>query len=84
MIVTFQPESHVASCKTLGGAQQLVKFLTDKFTGNPQITEHIVFRSIIETSGKVSVHSSIPVNETGRQMFKMALLEFKAQLGLAA
>ncbi len=84
MTIPFQPESHVASCKTLDGAQRLVKFLTDKFTDNPAILQRIVFRSIIETSGKVSVHSSIPVNETGRQMFKSALIEFKAQLGLAA
>jgi hypothetical protein len=80
MVITFQPESHVASCKTLSGAQRLVSFLTEKLTGNPQIVENITFRSIIETSGKVSVHASIRVNETGRDMFKEAVVDFKAQL----
>ncbi len=84
MIFSFQPEYHVASCKTLGGAQQFVKFLTDKFTNNPAIDRRIIFHSIIETSGKVSVHSNSPVDVIGRDTFKSALVEFKAQLGLTA
>ncbi len=84
MVITFQPESHVASCKSLSGAQKLVSFLTERFTGNPQIVENITFCSIIETSGKVSVHASIRVNETGRNMFKEAVVEFKAQFVPAA
>jgi hypothetical protein len=78
-MVTFQPESHVAGCRTLDGAQQLVTFLTEKFTGNPNIREKISFYSVIETSGKVSVHSNIAINETGHSLFKAAIAEFKAQ-----
>ena len=51
-MVIFRPESRVAYCKTLAGAQQLVNFLTERFTGNPQFVGSIRFRSIIETSGE--------------------------------
>lgn len=80
MVVVFQPESHVASCKTLDGAQQLVRFFTKRFTDNPKYSEEIRFRSIIETDGRVSVHSDIPVNQTGHLLFKQAIAEFKAQV----
>jgi hypothetical protein len=55
-----------------------VNFLTERFIGNPGFRRNITFRSIIETTGKVSVHANIPVNETGHQLLKEAIAEFKA------
>lgn len=83
-MVTFKPAARVGGCKTLDGAQKLVTFLTEKFTGNPRFTENVSFRSIIETSGKVSVYANIQVNETGHQLFREAIAEFKAQFTSAA
>jgi hypothetical protein len=83
-MVTFKPASRVVGCKTLHGAQKLATFLTEKFTGNPRFTQNIFFRSIIETSNKVSVHASIQINEAGHQLFKEAIAEFKAQFTSAA
>jgi len=83
-MITFQPESHVAFCKTLGGAQEFASFLKTKFTGNPQIVQNITFLPFIESNGKVSVHANIPVNQVGHELFREAIAEFKTQWARAA
>ncbi len=77
-MIYFQPESRVASCKTLDGALQLCRFLKEWFANDPQYGGSITFRAIIETSGKINVHASYPVNEEGLALFQQAIAEFKA------
>jgi hypothetical protein len=76
-MVYFQPESHVASCRSLDGALLLSRFMQERFANNRICVKPMTFRTVIETDGKVSVHSSYPVNEIGRAVFRQAIVEFK-------
>jgi hypothetical protein len=75
----FEPQTRIVGCKSLDGAQKLAQLLTERFTGDPQIREHITFHSIIETDAKVSVHAGFPVNDAGRLLLREAVEEFRTR-----
>lgn len=83
-MIYFQQESHVASCKSIDGALKLADFMQKRFTNNPKYVESIKFRAVIETDGKINVHSCYPVNEIGRKEFKIAIADFLAEHSMAA
>jgi len=84
-MVYFQPESHVASCKTLDGAMRLSRFMQGEFSNNSLCRRPIEFCAVIETTERVSVHSSYPVNEVGKSAFKKLIADFKlANISAAA
>jgi hypothetical protein len=76
-MIYFQPASLVASCKTLDGALQLCRFMKQWVTKSALCGPALTFRAMIETDGKVSVHSSSPVDEAVMSVFKQAIAEFK-------
>jgi hypothetical protein len=84
-VIYFQPESHVAFCRTREGALKLCRFLNEWVADDPQYGRSLTFRSISETSGKVSVHSNYPLDDEGMSLFKEATAAFKtAYLATAA
>jgi hypothetical protein len=76
-MVYFMPESHVDSFDTLDEAIQLCRFMNDRFTDDPRCNPSLKFRAVIETDGTISVHSSSPVNQFGKSVFKETVAEFQ-------
>lgn len=77
-MIYFQPASRVASCKTLATALHLSRFMNQWFTEDPLFGQTLTFHAVKDTSGKVSVHASSPVDEPVLVIFKQAVAEFKA------
>jgi hypothetical protein len=85
IVIYFQPESHVASCRTFEGALKLCRFLKEWVADDPEYGRSLTFRAFRETSGKVSVHSSYLLDEEGMSLFKEATAAFvTAYLAAAA
>jgi len=77
----FVMDTFVRSCRTPEGALELARFMEAKFpldrksvlSENEQLHKFVI---AIPHDGKFEVHSTVPVNDLGREDFKKYVLEF--------
>lgn len=74
----YEMSTFVASCRTLDGALELARFMETRFPMDARIhgTQIHQFVAVVQTDGRVTVHSVVPVNEIGKEDFKKCVAEF--------
>lgn len=74
----YEMSTFVASCRTLDGALELARFMEKKFPLDEKIHGSQLHRfvAVVQTDGRVTVHSVVPVNELGKEYFKKCVAEF--------
>jgi hypothetical protein len=80
-VTIYEMDTFVAKCRTVEGALELAAFMERKFpldsssvlSEDEQLHKFIVAVSV---EGHIEVHSTIPVNDLGREDFKKFVVEF--------
>ena len=78
---SYVMDTFVASCKTTEGALKLARFMEHMFPLDPKSalseTEQLhKFNVVVSVNNTIEVHSTVPVNDLGRQDFKRFVVEF--------
>lgn len=86
MLTFYEMDTFVATCRTTNGALELAQFLECKFPfyrrfKGDQLHKFVV---TVELDGKIEVHSTVPVNDLGREDFKKYITEFLEKKGVPA
>jgi hypothetical protein len=73
-------DTFVASCRSVEFAMDLARFLERKFSFNPRIRGEQIhkFNVVVDVADKIQVHSTVAVNDIGREDFKKFVAEFTA------
>jgi hypothetical protein len=74
-------DTFVASCKTTEGALELARFMERMFPLDPksvlsEAEQLHKFNVVVGADNAIEVHSTVPVNDLGRQDFKKFVVEF--------
>lgn len=74
-------DTFVASCRSVDGALELARFMESKLPLDPssvlpECEQLHKFNVVVSAVGKIEVHSTVPVNDLGRQEFKKLVVEF--------
>ncbi len=78
---TYVMDTFVASCRTTEGALELARFMERMFPLDPRSalpeTEQLhKFNVVVSVDNKIEVHSTLLVNDLGREDFKKFVREF--------
>jgi hypothetical protein len=74
----YDMSTFVASCRTAEGALELARFMERKYPTDDTVKGDQVHQFVVMVSqdGKMEVHSTVAVNDLGRDDFKKFVLEF--------
>lgn len=77
----YEMDTFVASCRTVEGALAFARFMERKFpldhkSALPAAEQLHKFNVVVSAEGKIEVHSTVPVNQIGREDFKRFVTEF--------
>jgi len=74
----YKMDTLVASCRTVQGALDLARFMESRFPFDSSIHSEQLhkFNVVMDVDGKIAVHSTVAVNDLGREDFKKFVVDF--------